>query len=223
MGTVSDHPGAADTLSAGLAALGLDLDPQTQTRLLTFLDLMHKWNRVDNLTRITDPLQMVISHLLDSLAVLSVVRGPRVLDVGTGAGLPGIPLALARPDWQLVLVDSNNKKIRFLNQVKIDLNLGNVETIHGRVEKIRAQAPFDTVISRAVGQITDIVAAAGPLCAPDGQMVFMKGQLPAAELEAADRAGIDYQSREISVPGLDAARHLIIVHRQGISGGEHEH
>lgn len=221
MGAIGNNAACVATLAAGVESLGLDLDADTQARLLRYLELMLKWNRVHNLTRITGPEAMVVQHLLDSLAVLPFVQGPRILDIGTGAGLPGIPLALVRPSWQLILLDSNNKKTRFLNQVKIDLNLSNVQVIHGRMEKIQSQALCDTVISRAVGQITDIVTDARHFCTPAGVMIFMKGQYPAEELEAAAQAGIHYEVSEISVPGLDARRHIITVRNQDPPRGEH--
>ena len=136
-------------LSKGIEALALTIAPQNQQRLLQYLALIVKWNQVHNLTAVREPEKMLTQHLLDSLAVVSHISGPRVADIGSGAGLPGIPLALARPDWSVVLVESNHKKAAFLQQARIELKLENIEIVTERVEHYRPAERFDTVISRA--------------------------------------------------------------------------
>lgn len=198
-------------LRDGLAALGLALPPATQASLLAYLRLLEKWNRAYNLTAVRDPRQMVVRHLLDSLAILPYVRGPRVLDIGTGPGLPGIPLALARPDWQLTLLDSNAKKTRFVTQAVAELGLKNVEVVTERLEKFRPAARFDTLVSRAYSAIADMLQAGGPLCAPGGRILAMKGVYPAEEL-AALPPGYRVETVEaLKVPGLEAARHVVVL------------
>jgi len=133
------------SLQDGVHALGLALAPAAQEKLIAYIELLAKWNQAYNLTAVRDPEQMIARHLLDSLAILPWVRGPRVLDIGSGAGLPGIPLALARPELQFVLLDSNAKKTRFITQALAELGLENVEVVHSRVEKYQPAVPFDPV------------------------------------------------------------------------------
>ena len=135
--------------------------------MLQYLALIQKWNRVHNLTAVREPEAMLVRHLLDSLAVLPHVAGPRIADVGSGAGLPGIPLALARPEWRVTLVESNHKKTAFLQQARIELNLKNVEVMTERVENFRPTDGFDIVISRAFSDLADFASLAGHLCAQE--------------------------------------------------------
>jgi 16S rRNA (guanine527-N7)-methyltransferase len=197
-------------LQDGLHALGLALAPAAQEKLIAYLELLAKWNRAYNLTAVRDPGQMVVRHLLDSLAILPLVRGPRVLDIGSGAGLPGIPLALARPDLRFVLLDSNAKKTRFLIQAVAELGLKNAEVVNSRVEGYRPAAPFDTLIARAFAGIADMLSVSAPLCAPGGRWLAMKGVYPHQELAAIPP---DYrvECRRLQVPGLDAERHVVII------------
>jgi 16S rRNA (guanine527-N7)-methyltransferase len=198
-------------LEEGLAALGQDLPPETADRLLAYLALLGKWNKVHNLTAVRQPEDMVILHLLDSLAVLPHLRGPRLLDVGTGGGLPGIPLALARPGWQVTLLDSNRKKTTFLRQAKAELGLDNVSILAGRVEE--QEGAYDQVISRAFSEIGTFVGLAGKLCAPGGQMVAMKGVYPREELQRLPEGWRVREAIPLRVPGLEAERNLIIMER----------
>lgn len=198
-------------LSQGLAAMGLSLAPEAPARLAAFLKTLERWNAAYNLTAVREIEQMVARHVLDSLSVLPYVRGPRVIDVGTGAGLPGIPLALARPELAFTLLDSNAKKIRFLTQAVHDLGLANVEVVHRAAEKYRPAAPFDTVVTRAFAALPDMLASVGRLCAPGGAVLAMKGVYPQEEIAAV---GAGFRVREVvklAVPGLDAARHLVIL------------
>jgi len=200
-------------LSAGVEDLGLDLETQAQAGLLDYLALIDKWNRVFNLTAVRDPRQMLSHHLLDSLAVLPHLHGVRVLDVGSGPGLPGIPLAIACPERRFTLLDSNGKKTRFMRQAAIELGLSNVEVIHARVENYHPPEGFDTVISRAFASITDFVTLAGPHCRQGGRLLAMKGRYPADELDALPGGFQVAAVHRLDVPELGAERHLVEITR----------
>jgi len=197
-------------LQQGLREMGLDLPPPATEKLLNFLQLLEKWNQTYNLTAVRDPEQMVPRHLLDSLSVLPYLQGPRVLDIGTGAGLPGIPLALARPDLEFTLLDSNAKKTRFATQALHELGLKNVAVVQERVEKFHPAEKFDTLIARAFASIPDMLAASRHLCAPNGRFLVMKGVFPQEEL-AAVTDGYRAEVKALTIPGLDAARHMVIL------------
>jgi 16S rRNA (guanine527-N7)-methyltransferase len=197
-------------LQQGLHDMNLDLAVPAREKLLIFLELLEKWNRVYNLTAVRDPEQMVPRHLLDSLSVLPHLHGARVLDIGTGAGLPGIPLALARPDLEFTLLDSNAKKTRFATQAMHELGLKNITIVQERVEKFHPAAKFDTLIARAFASIPDMLAASRHLCAPHGRFLVMKGVFPQEEL-AAVIDGYQAEVKALRIPGLDAARHLVIL------------
>lgn len=197
-------------LSDGLAALGLDLAPDRQQLLLAFLGLLAHWNRAFNLTAVRDPAVMVRRQLLDSLAILPwVVEGP-VLDVGSGGGLPGIPLAIARPGLAFTLLDSNGKKVRFLRQVVGELELRNVEVIQERIERLDRAAHYRHIVSRAFASLSDLTVASQGLLAPGGDWLAMKGADPSEEI-AALPAGLIAEIHPLRVPGEPAARHLVIV------------
>jgi 16S rRNA (guanine527-N7)-methyltransferase len=199
-------------LKEGLVEMGLAIEPATQSRLVSYLKLLDKWNKVHNLTAIRDTTQMVVLHLLDSLAALPYLGETRnVLDVGSGAGLPGIPLALARPDLSVTLLDSNHKKVAFLTQAKGELQLGNVAVACERVERWRPGARFDLVISRAFAELADFVALAGHLVAPEGAMLAMKGVYPHDEIARVPATHRVDRVVELHVPTLEAQRHLIFV------------
>ena len=201
-----------DTLLVdGLKRLGIALDTTTRSALLRYVDLLAHWNRTYNLTAVREPAQMVTRHLLDSLAVAPFVRGPRVIDVGTGAGLPGIPLALALPSLHFVLLDSNAKKTRFLIEVQGQLKLSNIEVVQARVEAYRPVEPFDTVLSRAFAGIADMLKSAGHLCRSGGQLLAMKGTYPEEELAEMPAEYRLVRAEALHVPGLDAERHLVII------------
>ena len=178
-------------------------------RLLDYLQLLAKWNRAYNLSAVREPEQMVTRHLLDSLSVLPYIEGPRLLDIGSGAGLPGIPLALARPDLSVAVLDSNGKKTRFLRQAVLELPLTNVEVIEARVEAYRPEQPFQTVISRAFADAAVFFALARPLAAPQGRLLAMKGRLDANEWAKIDAERGKLLTHTVQVPGLDAERHLL--------------
>ena len=204
----------ARLLHAGVTAMDLQLPPDTEARLLEFLDLLVRWNQAYNLTAVRDPEQMVPRHLLDSLSVLPYVVGPSVLDIGTGAGLPGIPLALARPDFAFTLLDTNAKKTRFVTQAIHELKLENVTVVQERVEKYRPPHTFATLIARAFAAIPDMLDSCMHLCAPDGRLIAMKGVLPQEEIAAIPAPYRVDAVRSLQVPGLDGARHLVVIRPQ---------
>lgn len=200
-------------LASGLEKLGLPASPGVQKKLLGYVALIAKWNRVYNLTAVRDPVEMIGVHILDSLAVLPHVEGTTLLDVGSGAGLPGIPLAIARPDLEVTLLDSNQKKTSFQQQAAIELGLTNVRAVNARVESWEPPQRFDVVISRAFAEIADFVSAAARLVADDGIIAAMKGTYPNEEL---DRMPPAYRARAVvplAVPGVAAERHLVLIER----------
>ncbi|MCQ8129224.1 16S rRNA (guanine(527)-N(7))-methyltransferase RsmG [Methylomonas rivi] len=199
-----------EKLLQGLAALGLPVDESRREALLGFIKLIAKWNKAYNLTAVRDPLEMVSLHLLDSLAILPHLKAPRIADIGTGAGLPGIPLAICLPDCHFTLVDSNSKKTRFVQQAVLELRLKNVEVAHSRVELIKPQQLFSTVICRAFAGMADIVKLTGHLLADDGLLLAMKGQIPEQELA---EISLDYTVVPLAVPGIDAERCLICMEK----------
>lgn len=203
---------AADDLRAGLHAL--HLDPALGTPLSAFLTLMLRWNAAFNLTAIRDPREMVTKHLLDSLAMVPAVDGIRsIADLGTGPGLPGIPLAMACPGLQVTLVESNGKKVRFMREAVRTLGLSNAEVVESRIEALDRPGAYTAITARALATLPQILALGGHLLTADGVLIAMKGIRPEAEI-AALPAG--WQVRDIQplhVPGLAAERHLVVVGR----------
>jgi 16S rRNA (guanine527-N7)-methyltransferase len=194
-------------LAEGMAALDVPASPEHRERLLAFLALMQKWNRAYNLTAIRDLRTAVDLHLLDSLTTWPYLHGGRILDVGTGAGLPGIPLAIVSEDKKFVLLDSNAKKTRFVQQAVIELGLKNVDVVAARVEQYRPERGFDTVLARAFASLGEIAAATERLLAPHGRILAQKGQWPQEEIEnIKDRA---VRVHRLAIPGLDVERHLV--------------
>ena len=202
---------AADQLKRGLIALGLTLDRDTQQRLLDYIALIEKWNRVYNLTAIREPEKMVSRHLLDSLAVAPHLHAKRLLDVGSGAGLPGIPLALAKPDTHVTLLDSNHKKAAFLNQAVIELKLKNAEVCSERVESWQTQNRFDVIISRAFSDMGEFVRITRHLLAPGGMFAAMKGLYPYEEIDKLPPGCKVQQVLPLAIPGLEGARYLVLI------------
>ncbi len=199
----------ADALREGLVALGLDLDDTTQAALLRYATLLRRWNRVYNLTAVDDPGAIVTRHLLDALAVLPWVPEGRLVDVGSGAGLPGLPLALARPELDVTLLDASSKRVRFLRQAVIELGLANAHPLQARAEAHRPQRRYDAVITRAFANISDMLSACRHLVADAGVILAMKGQRPDEELAALPPDIVLRDVVPLAVPGLDAARHLV--------------
>jgi len=207
----------ADQLREGLAALGLDLTAAMQEKLLGFVALLKKWNRTYNLTAIRDEGEMVTQHLLDSLSLLPAVQesalaGRRWADVGSGAGLPGIPLAIARPDLQMTLIEAVEKKSAFQRQAKIELGLANITVVGGRVQDVPS-GQFDAVVSRAFAELADFVDVAGHLLSPTGQLYAMKGLASEDEMRRLPPGWAVLDRARLGVPGLDAQRHLIVLER----------
>ncbi|NOR51936.1 MAG: 16S rRNA (guanine(527)-N(7))-methyltransferase RsmG [Gammaproteobacteria bacterium] len=201
-----------ETLSKGITELGLELSEAQQIQLLDYLDLLLKWNRVYNLTAINSHQSGVVRHLLDSLAIAPYIDGERLLDVGSGGGLPGIPLAIAYPEKQFVLLDSNSKKTRFLVQAKGELGLDNLNVVHSRIEEFRAERPFNTSLSRAFASLKDIVTLTGHLLDEGGALMAMKGQIDLAELADIPQDYRVEKKIELAVPGLQQEqRHLLII------------
>jgi 16S rRNA (guanine527-N7)-methyltransferase len=199
-------------LSAGLSAMHLALPGTARQRLADYLRLIEKWNRVHNLTAVREPAQMVVLHLLDSLAVLPHVAGAKtLLDVGTGAGLPGIPLAVARPDLAVTLLDSSHKKAAFLEQARAELGLANVAVACERVEQWRPGRTFDVVVSRAFSELAEFVTQSAHLASPGGKLLAMKGVHPFDEIARLPASHRVESVIEIEVPSLDAKRHLVLL------------
>jgi 16S rRNA (guanine527-N7)-methyltransferase len=206
----------AHELETGLAAVGLD--GALAAPLLDYLALLDKWNRTYNLTAIRDPRDMVGKHLLDSLAMHASVqaiagRGGSLADLGTGAGLPGIPRAIAYPGLQVALVESNGKKARFMREVLRTLGLGNARVVESRIEAFDAPGAFDAITARALATLPLIIELGGHLLAPEGTLLAMKGTVPADEIAALPDGWSVREVRPLSVPGLAAERHLVVVGR----------
>ena len=200
-------------LQSGMITLGLEPSARVVDALLHYIALLDRWNRAYNLTAIRDPQDMITRHLLDSLAVMPYIEGPHLVDVGTGPGLPGIPLALLSPDFDWVLVDSNGKKTRFVIQAVAELGLKNIRVITGRVAELKLESRCNTVISRAFSDITAFIDGAWHLCREDGQLLAMKGSPEADELQRLP-AGYDAELIPLQVPGLAAQRCIIrIIHK----------
>jgi len=209
---------SATTVPPDAAPIGaIRLSAQARSRMSAWLDLLAKWNRVYNLTAIRDRARMDVLHAQDALTVLPWLPqrpGVRLLDVGSGGGIPGVPLAIARPDWDVALLDANGKKTSFLTQVAIDLALGNVRTATCRIEDYTADAPFDVVISRAFADLATFARAAMNHVAKDGILVAMKGTLPDDEIAALPDEVVVAALPALEVPGLSAARHLVVMRRR---------
>ena len=195
-------------LQSGLSQLGL-VQPLLESQLLAYLDELERWNAVYNLTAVRDKDEMVTRHLLDSLAVLPHVSG-RVLDVGSGAGLPGIPLALANPALHVTLLDSNGKKARFMRQAQRVLKLTNLDIVQARVENYQPAQTYDRVISRAFASLSDFFSACARLVSLDGTLLAMKGRLDPAEMADIPTEVRLIETKKLVVPGLNEERHLVI-------------
>lgn len=198
-------------LQKGLAAQGLQVEEAARAAMLQYIGLLQRWNKAYNLTSIKDPMQMLSYHLLDSLSISPHLQGRSFIDVGTGAGLPGIPLAVTHPDKTFSLLDSNGKRIRFLFQIKTALQLNNVKEMQGRVEEYKPEKLYDGVISRAFASLTDMIEGSEHLLASGGSFYAMKGRYPDKELSELPKGYKVEQAIELDVPTLDQQRHLIII------------
>ena len=204
------RPRLEQILLRGAAQLEVELTGAQRDALMAYLDLFQKWNKAYNLTAVRDPEQMVIRHLLDSLAIAPYIEADRYIDVGTGGGLPGVPMAILFPDRRFDLLDSNGKKTRFLFQVKTALALDNMTVHHARVEAFRPEQSYDVVLSRAFASLLDMVTGCRHLLEPGGHFLAMKGTRPDDELAALPFDDCRLQAiHTLAVPGLDEQRHLV--------------
>jgi len=207
----------AASLEAGMQSMAIDYSAEQRDQLLAYLQLLITWNRAYNLTAIRDPAEMVKLHLLDSLTVLPHIQGQRLIDVGTGAGLPGIPLAIMCPDRHFTLLDSNGKRTRFLFQARCELGLANVSEIQSRVEEHRPDRGYDAVLSRAFTSVADMVNKCAHLLTTDGLFLAMKGKFPQSELSEVGKAYKVDVSHTLQVPGVEGERHLIVISRNALA------
>jgi 16S rRNA (guanine527-N7)-methyltransferase len=198
-----------DTLREGARALGIELSDEQAGKLVAHLDLLDDWNQRMNLTAIRDRGQQLTKHILDSLSVRPHLQGSRIADVGSGAGFPGIPLAIVLPDAHFALIESTGKKCRFLEHVRDTLALTNVEVVQARAEAHKPTNRYDTVLARAVGPVADLVRNAGPLVAGGGRLLAMKGRFPEDELAKKLSGWKVAAVHRLVVPGLDEERHVV--------------
>ena len=211
---MADRETLRKRLDAGLSALGIALDDRAIARLLDYVDLLERWNAAYNLTAVRDPAEMVTRHLVDSLAILPYVSGATLADLGSGAGLPGIPLAIAVPARETLLVDSNGKKARFLREAVRRLDLEHVRVAESRVEDVAGS--FECITARAFASLADMLGWGGHLLAPGGVWLAMKGRVDAAELDAVPAGFRVERIVALNVPGLDAERHLVILKESSV-------
>ena len=204
---VDGHSGEAQLIQY-TTQLGLELSAKQRERLLAYVALLQKWNKAYNLTAIREASKMMTHHIIDSLSIAPYIIGDRVLDMGTGAGLPGIPLAILYPEKAFMLVDSVGKKVRFLHQVVTELGLDNVTVQAARVESISVDSLFDVIMARAVSSLANLVSLSEHLLTRAGCFVLQKGEYPTDELSKLSRP---YEVVMLDVPGVDAKRHVIIV------------
>ncbi len=183
----------------------------TSEKLVEYVLLLHKWNQIHNLTSIRDPLQMLSKHIIDSLAISPYLQGPNILDVGTGAGLPGLPLALTHPQFRFALLDSNGKKTRFLTHVIQTLMIANIDIIPLRVEKYHPKICFNSIVSRAFSQLNEFLGKTKHLCCENGIFLAMKGQYPREEIETLDAGFKLIETKALQIADLDEKRHLLII------------
>ena len=197
-------------LADGAATLGVEIDDEQQRTMLAYLALLKRWNKIYNLTAVKGDANILTRHLLDSLSVAPHLHGRKVIDIGTGAGLPGIPVAIACPHLQLTLLDSNAKRCRFLRQVQAQLKLKNVTVVQQRVEEYQPAEKFDSLLSRAFSSLQALISSSAHLLAEGGQVVAMKGIWPGDEKEALTDGFMVENVVKLKVPGLSEQRHLVI-------------
>ncbi|EAA8475039.1 16S rRNA (guanine(527)-N(7))-methyltransferase RsmG [Salmonella enterica subsp. enterica] len=198
-------------LSRLLADAGISLTDHQKTLLVAYVDMLHKWNKAYNLTSVRDPNEMLVRHILDSIVVAPYLQGQRFIDVGTGPGLPGIPLAIVLPDAHFTLLDSLGKRVRFLRQVQHELKLENITPVQSRVEAYPSEPPFDGVISRAFASLNDMVSWCHHLPGEKGCFYALKGQLPGDEIASLpDNFSVE-SVEKLRVPQLEGERHLVII------------
>ncbi len=198
-------------LSRLLDKAGISLSDHQKNQLVAYVDMLHKWNKAYNLTSVRDPNEMLVRHILDSVVVAPYLEGTRFIDVGTGPGLPGIPLSIVRPEAQFTLLDSLGKRVRFLRQVQHELKLDNVQPVQSRVEYFPAEPPFDGVISRAFASLTDMVQWCHHLPGEKGRFYALKGQLPDDEISQLPVEFSVESVIKLRVPELEGERHLVLL------------
>ncbi|EDU7306306.1 16S rRNA (guanine(527)-N(7))-methyltransferase RsmG [Salmonella enterica subsp. enterica serovar Javiana] len=198
-------------LSRLLADAGISLTDHQKTLLVAYVDMLHKWNKAYNLTSVRDPNEMLVRHILDSIVVAPYLQGQRFIDVGTGPGLPGIPLAIVLPDAHFTLLDSLGKRVRFLRQVQHELKLENITPVQSRVEAYPSEPPFDGVISRAFASLNDMVSWCHHLPGEKGRFYALKGQLPEDEIASLPDDFSVESVEKLRVPQLEGERHLVII------------
>lgn len=209
-----------ESLQQGVKSFGLVLtEPQLQACDLLLQEL-NDWNQHVNLTAIRDPQQQLTKHLLDSFSLQSYLQGTHIADVGTGAGFPGLPLALVNPDKQFTLIDSTNKKLRFVQHAAQLMKLNNVQVVHTRAETFKPEQKFDCVVSRALSSLDTFVNWCGHLCTPEGRLLAMKGRYPGDELKLVPKEWRVVAVHTIHIEGLDEQRHLVELARTGKSAGK---
>lgn len=198
-------------LSRLLADAGISLTDHQKNQLIAYVDMLHKWNKAYNLTSVRDPNEMLVRHILDSIVVAPYLKGGRFIDVGTGPGLPGIPLSIVRPEAHFTLLDSLGKRIRFLRQVQHELGLTNITPVQSRVEEFPSEPPFDGVISRAFASLNDMVSWCHHLPGQNGRFYALKGQLPEEEIASLPTEFSVESVEKLRVPQLDGERHLVVI------------
>lgn len=198
-----------EVLTAGAREIGIELDSDGALRLLRLVDELEKGNAQFNLTAIRDRPGMIQKHVLDSLSLQPYLRGSRVADIGTGAGFPGLPLAIVNPQRRFTLVEATGKKARFAQQTAEGLGCDNVQVVHSRAENYRPFELFDTVVARALSSLADFAAYAGHLCAPEGRLLAMKGKSPDEEISALPKSFRVLAVHRLKLPGMDDERHLV--------------
>lgn len=203
-----------NTLTSLLQAAGISLSDQQKQQLVAYVGLLDKWNKAYNLTSVRDPQQMLVRHILDSIVVAPHLQGSRFIDVGTGPGLPGIPLAIVMPDAHFTLLDSLGKRVRFLRQVQHELGLTNITPVQSRVEAFPAEPPFDGVISRAFASLTDMVNWCHHLSGREGRFFALKGVRPDDEIAELPAGYVSDAVIKLQVPQLEGDRHLVILRHQ---------
>ncbi len=209
---VNEESELSNLLGNGIQQLGLERNPVAEAVMITHLLLLRKWNRSFNLTAIDNPKEIVVRHLLDSLSVAPWIRGSRILDIGSGAGFPGLPLAALRPDRHFTLLDSRGKKIRFIDTVVRSSGIKNVQTVQNRLQQFRSGNKFDTLVARAFASLTDLYLGCRHLLGPGTRLLAMKGEVPEAEVnELGNIHGLQCRIERLQVPFLDASRNLVII------------